>query len=94
MIPPSQLIHNRFRICKRSELKKISTLRDHLGLLDSLSGPVLALTVLSRHVATQLVAPGQPDVLVGGEDHQAVQVAGPDGEVSQARPGHLKRLEI
>ena len=50
--------------------------------------------MLSRHVATHLVSPGQADVLVDGEDDEAVQVAGPDGVVSQARPRQLKRLEI
>ena len=38
------------------------------------SSPLAHLTVLTREVATQLVAGGEADVLVDGEDDESVQV--------------------
>ena len=50
--------------------------------------------MLARQVATELVAGGEADVLVDGEDDEPVQVALAYREVSQAGAGEFKRIEI
>ena len=54
----------------------------------------MSLTVLPCQVTAELVAAGEADVLVDGEDDEPVQVALAYREVSQAGAGEFKRIEI
>ena len=54
----------------------------------------MCLTVLPCQVTAELVAAGETDVLVDGEDDEPVQVALAYREVSQAGAGEFKRIEI
>ena len=50
--------------------------------------------MLASQVSTQLVAPGEADVLVYREDDESVQVALANREMGQAGTRQLKRIKI